>query len=122
MARDFRADPDRVWAVVGDFSNPGPYITDLKSIEVEGDDRVLTLPNLKLRETLLERDDAGRRLVYSVVSGLPIDAHRGEITVTASGTGSTVTWAFEVSPDNMEGPLRGVYEGALAALKRHFGE
>jgi len=107
---------------MGDFAHPGTYITDLQAVEMQGDVRVLTLPGMQLRERLLERDDVQRRLVYSVIAGLPIEAHRGEIIVLPTGTGSKVTWNFEVTPDEMVGPLTEVYSGALVALKHYFGE
>jgi len=89
---------------------------------MQGDVRVLTLPGVQLRERLLERDDVHRRLVYSVIAGLPIDGHRAEINVLPTATGSKVTWDFEVRPDEMVGPLTEVYTGALVALQHHFGE
>lgn len=122
VANEFLSDADSVWAVMGDFAHPGTYITDLQAVEMQGDVRVLTLPGMQLRERLLERDDVQRRLVYSVIAGLPIEAHRGEIIVLPTGTGSKVTWNFEVTPDEMVGPLTEVYSGALVALKHYFGE
>ena len=122
VANEFLLDADSVWAVIGDFAHPGTFITDLQAIEMQGDVRVLTLPGMQLRERLLERDDVHRRLVYSVIAGLPIESHRGEINVLPTETGSKVTWDFEVTPDEMVGPLTEVYSGALVALKHHFGE
>ena len=122
VANEFSLDADSVWAVIGDFAHPGTFITDLQAIEMQGDVRVLTLPGMELRERLLMRDDVHRRLVYSVIAGLPIESHRGEINVLPRETGSKVTWDFEVAPDEMVGPLTEVYSGALVALKHYFGE
>jgi hypothetical protein len=113
---------ERAWAVVGDFEHPGTFITDLQAIEIEGDIRILTLPGMQIREQLLEKDDVGHRLVYSVREGIPVTSHRGEITVVPTSTGSRVIWAFDVTPDAMVGPLKDVYAGGLAALKKHFAE
>ena len=122
LANEFSLDADSVWAVIGDFAHPGTFITDLQAIEMQGDVRVLTLPGMELRERLLMRDDVHRRLVYSVNAGLPIESHRGEINVLPTETGSKVTWDFEVTPDDMVGPLTEAYSGFLVALKHYFGE
>lgn len=122
VANEFLLDADSVWAVIGDFAHPGSIISDLQAVEMQGDVRVLTLPGMQLRERLLERDDVHHRLVYSVIAGLPVEGHRAEITVLPTETGSKVTWDFEVTPDEMVGPLTEVYSGALVTLKHYFGE
>jgi hypothetical protein len=122
VANEFLANADRVWAALGDFAHPGTFISDLQAIEMQGNVRVLTLPGTQIRERLLERDDVHRRLVYSILAGLPIESHRGEINVLPTETGCKVTWDFEVTPEEMVGPLTEVYTGALVTLKHYFGE
>jgi len=113
---------DDAWAAVGDFAGVDTIFPDLESLEIEGDDRILGMFGMKIRERLVSRDDATRTLVYSIVDGVPVDSHQGTITVEATPTGSKVTWAYEVTPDEMGDIMGGTYTGALEQLKKHFGE
>jgi Polyketide cyclase / dehydrase and lipid transport len=113
---------DDAWAAVGDFAGVDTIFPDLESLEIEGDDRILGMFGMKIRERLVSRDDATRTLVYSIVDGVPVDSHQGTITVEETPTGSKVTWAYEVTPDEMGEIMGGTYAGALDQLKKHFGE
>ncbi|MEI8263541.1 MAG: SRPBCC family protein [Actinomycetes bacterium] len=119
---ELTASADAAWDAVGDFAGVDKIFPDLESLEIEGDDRILGMFGMKIRERLIERDDAQRRLVYSIVDGVPIDSHSGTITVEAVGEGSKVTWAYEVTPDEMADILGGTYGGALEQLKKYLGE
>jgi carbon monoxide dehydrogenase subunit G len=113
---------DDAWAAVGDFAGVDTIFPDLESLEIEGDDRILGMFGMKIRERLVSRDDATRTLVYSIVDGVPVDSHQGTITVEETPTGSKVTWAYEVTPDEMGDIMGGTYAGALEQLKKHFGQ
>jgi uncharacterized protein YndB with AHSA1/START domain len=41
----------------------------------------------------LEEIDQGRRIVYTVVGGMPVRGYRGEVTLTAVPGGTRVSWA-----------------------------
>jgi hypothetical protein len=122
VEKDFTTSADDVWAVIGDFYTVDAIFQGLDSFERDGDDRIIGMFGLKIRERLLEHDDAARRLVYEIVEGVPVDSHRGTITVAEAGPGCTVTWAYEVTPDEMADLMGGTYAGALEQLKAHFGE
>ena len=113
---------DDAWAAVGDFAGVGVIFPDLESLEIEGDDRILGMFGMKIRERLIERDDAGRRLVYSITEGVPVDSHKGIVAVEEVGSGSKVIWAWDVTPDEMSDLMGASYSGALEQLKKHFGE
>jgi carbon monoxide dehydrogenase subunit G len=119
---ELKVSADEAWGAVGDFAGVDKIFPDLESLEIEGDDRVLGMFGMKIRERLVERDDANRRLVYSIVDGVPVDSHQGIITVEEVGDGSKVIWAYEVTPDEMGDIMAGTYSGALSQLKKHFGE
>jgi len=110
------------WAAIGDFAGVDKIFPDLDSLVIEGDDRVLGMFGMTIRERLVEKDDAARRLVYSIVDGVPLESHQGIITVSEVGTGSKVVWAWEVTPDEMGDILGGTYAAALESLKKHLGE
>jgi len=84
------ADPDDVWAALRDWGAlhrrlaPG-FVTDTR---LDGDDRIVTFFNgMVLREVLVDRDDAARRIVWSVVDG-PYTHHNGSAQVFAAEAGT----------------------------------
>jgi len=114
------ASPDVVWAKVGDFAGVGDFFPGIESFRLEGDDRVIGMFGMEIRERLVDRDDAARSITYSVVEGVPLDSHSATITVVAEGDGSKVTWAYDVTPDEMAPIFGDTYKGALAAVVAAF--
>ena len=114
------ATPDEVWEKVGDFAGIDVLFPGVESFRLEGDDRIIGMFGMEIRERLLAKDDAARVLTYSVVDGVPIDAHTATISVEPDGAGSKVIWAYDVSPDEMAPIFGDTYKGALAALENSF--
>ena len=114
------AAPDVVWAKVGDFAGVGDFFPGIESFRLEGDDRVIGMFGMEIRERLLSRDEATRTLSYSVVEGVPLESHTATITVEPEGSGSKVTWAYDVEPAEMAPIFGDTYKGALAALEAAF--
>jgi carbon monoxide dehydrogenase subunit G len=114
------ATPDAVWAKVGDFGGIADFFPGIDSFRLEGDDRVIGMFGMEIRERLLARDDATRTLTYSVVDGVPIESHSATITVQAEGDGSKVTWAYAVEPAEMAPIFGDTYKAALAAVEAAF--
>jgi carbon monoxide dehydrogenase subunit G len=115
------APPDEVWAKVGDFGGLGDFFPGIESFRLEGDDRVIGMFGMEIRERLVSRDETSRTLSYSVVDGVPIDSHLATITVEPEGDGSKVTWAYDVEPAEMASIFGDTYKGALAAVESIFG-
>jgi mxaD protein len=114
------AAPDAVWKMVGDFGGIGEFFPGIESFRLEGDDRVIGMFGMEIRERLLSRDDATRTLTYSVIDGVPIESHTATITVAAEGDGSKVTWAYDVKPDEMAPIFGDTYKSALATVESAF--
>ena len=114
------AAPDAVWAKVGDFGGLREFFPGIESFRLEGEDRIVGMFGMEIRERLLSRDDAARTISYSVVGGVPIERHVATITVAAEGDGSKVTWAYDVEPAEMVPVFGDTYRGALAALEATF--
>src|SRR5689334_2231753 len=109
--------PDAVWAVVRDYQGLAGWMPGIDESVAEGDDRVLSMMGMTIRERLVACDDASRALTYSIVDGAPVESHEATITVhDADGGGSRVTWDVTASPDDMAGLMQGIYQGALEAL------
>jgi mxaD protein len=114
------AAPDEVWKKVGDFAGVGDFFPGIESFRLEGDDRIIGMFGMEIRERLISRDDAARSITYSVVDGVPIESHSATITVEAEGDGSKVTWAYDVKPDEMAPIFGDTYKSALAAVESAF--
>jgi mxaD protein len=108
---------DEVWAVAGDFGGLATWFPGMAACTLEGDDRHLDMGGMKVVERLYERDDAARTYTYGIVDGVPVEHHRATVTVSPSGDGSEVVWAYDVRPDEMTPMLGGAYTNALQALK-----
>ena len=121
-AVDVRVDatPEAVWAKVGDFGGVADFFPGIESFRLEGDERVIGMFGMEIRERLVSRDDATRTLSYSVIDGVPIESHTATITVEADGEGSKVTWAYNVVPDEMAPIFGDTYKAALAAVESAF--
>ena len=93
---DIAADPDAVWAVVGDPVGVPKWFTKYVSATVDGDARTLVNDQGgELVERLLERDDARRYYSYSVIAGPPLAHHEASFEVVAEGAGSRVIWTTD---------------------------
>jgi len=114
------AAPDAVWVKVGDFGGIGAFLPGIESFRLEGDERVIGIFGMEVRERLLSRDDATRTISYSIIDGLPVESHTATLSVEAEGDGSKVTWAYEVEPAEMAPVLGDNYTAALAALVATF--
>jgi mxaD protein len=115
-----RAAPDEVWAKVGDFGGVADFFPGVESCRLEGDDRVIGLFGMEIRERLLARDDESRTLTYSVVAGVPLESHTATVSVLPEGEGSRVIWAYDVSPDEMAPVFGDSYQAALNSLENTF--
>ncbi len=114
------AAPDEVWAKVGDFGAAAELFPGIDSFRLEGDERVIGMFGMEIRERLLARDDESRTLTYSVVAGVPLDSHTATISVEPEGDGSRVVWAYDVTPDEMAPVFGDTYTAALASLESGF--
>lgn len=117
VATEVTASADRAWEAVGDFFGIGRWFPGIESVEADGDDRVLSMLGMVIRERLVARDDEARSLTYSIVDGVPVERHRATVSVAPAGDGATITWAFEAEPDSMVPLLADSYTAALAALR-----
>jgi carbon monoxide dehydrogenase subunit G len=114
------AAPDDVWATVGDFGAVAEFFPGIDSFRLEGDERVIGMFGMEIRERLLARDDESRTLTYSVVAGVPLDSHTATISVQPEGDGSRVIWAYSVTPDEMAAVFGDTYKAALNSLESAF--
>jgi uncharacterized protein YndB with AHSA1/START domain len=96
-----RAEPQTVWALVADatrYAEWGPW--DASSYERAGDGsehgagavRRIRYRRTTTVEQVLEVDE-GRRIVYTVVAGIPVRHYRGEVVLTPTPEGTRIQWS-----------------------------
>ena len=111
------ATPDAVWALVGDFFGIGAWMPGIETCEEDGDDRLIGMMGMTIREHLVNRDEDAKALTYSITDGAPVESHEATITVHDADGGSRVTWEVTATPDDMANLMQGLYQQALDALK-----
>jgi hypothetical protein len=117
------ADAAGVWAAVRDFGAvhervaPG-FLTGCR-MEDDGSVRVVSFSNgMQARERLVDLDDAGRRLVWSVIDGRPTH-HNASMQIFADGDGQCrAVWIADLLPHELAQPIAAMIEHGLAAMKR----
>ena len=112
--------PDEVWKFVREFGGLETWMPGVESCVVDDDVRTIGLMGIEIKEKLRSLDDAARVISYSVVESpmSNLESHLATITVEAEGSGSHVTWAVEVVPDDLLGLFVPVYEGSVVEIKK----
>jgi hypothetical protein len=115
------APPEEVWDAVRDFGAlherlvPG-FVTDCR---MDGEDRIVTFATgAVMREVLIDLDDEGRRLVWSIVDG-PYRHHNGAAQVFDEGGGSRFVWTTDLlAPDDVVGLTDQSMETGIGVVKK----
>lgn len=115
-------DADRVWQVIGDWAD-GPvgmargYVV---SAQADGDVRVVTFANGNVaRERLIARDEAARRIVYSLIGDTARPEHDNTAMqiVPDGARRCRFIWTRDVLPDELAVRLHAAMEDAARAIK-----
>src|SRR3954467_14820853 len=115
-----RANPAEVWNAVRDVgaihTRLAPdFVTDVR---MAGDARIVTFANgMTAKELIVDVDDAGRRLVWSVVEGRP-KHHNGSIQIFPEGGGCRLVWIADILPHELKGPIGAMMQHGMDAMKR----
>jgi carbon monoxide dehydrogenase subunit G len=116
--------PDAVWAAVADVGNvhrrllPG-RVADAR---IEGDERILTLPDgTEVRELIVAVDHEQRRMAYSVQGPgrLVLGHHHAAFQVFAheDGARSRLVWVTDVLPHDREPAVRARVERGIEEMR-----
>jgi hypothetical protein len=123
------ASVDEVWKVVGDFVG---LIEGMGlPVEVEGEGigqtRKISMGPAPIVERLEERDEAAKKIVYSIVEGpLPVAGYVSTMQLSEAGEGrSKLTWSSTFEPVGDEAAAKqivsGIYTGGIQGLQGRFG-
>lgn len=112
--------PDDVWKLVREFGGLETWMPGVESCVVEGDVRTIGLMGIEIKEQLRSLDDAAHTISYSVIESPMgnLESHLATISVEPEGSGTHLTWAVEVVPDDLLGLFVPVYEGSVVELKK----
>ncbi|HKZ07279.1 MAG TPA: SRPBCC family protein [Methylomirabilota bacterium] len=115
---------EKVWDAIRDVgaihTRLAPdFVTDTR---LEEGARVVTFANgMTARELIVDRDDAARRLVWSVVGSPRLTHHNASLQVFPEGEGRTrAVWIADILPSELAGYMRGLIEQGLQAMKKHL--
>src|SRR5262245_9990532 len=114
------ASAEQVWAVIGDFPQgpvrmaPG-FVT---ASQFEGDVRTVSFANgVVAKERLVDRDEAARRLVWTIFDG-PMTHHNGSMQVLADGSGRCrVVWRADLLPNDLAGRIDAMMSAGIAVMQ-----
>jgi carbon monoxide dehydrogenase subunit G len=112
---------DEVWDALRDVGNihkrvcPG-FVTDCR---MEGSDaRIVTFGNgMVVKEIIVDLDDKARRVAWSAV-GERLSHHNASMQVFPEGEGCRAVWIADLLPNEMAGPIAGMIDLGLAAMKK----
>lgn len=116
-------DADRVWQVIGDWAN-GPVAMargHVVSSQADGDVRVVMFARGAIaRERLVARDEAARRIVYSLMGDTVRPDHDNAVmqVVPDGARRCRFVWTRDVLPHELAEPLRSAMEQAAPIIKR----
>lgn len=110
-----------VWDAIRDIGAlhtrlvPG-FVVDTR---LEGGDRLVTFGNgATARERIVARDDASRRLVWSIVGGR-FEHHNGAVQVLEAPSGdSRVVWIADLLPHDLAASVAAMMEQGLEVMRR----
>jgi carbon monoxide dehydrogenase subunit G len=114
------APPEAVWDALRDWGAvherlaPG-FVTETR---LDGDDRLVTFVNGTVaRERLVDLDDEGRRLVWSVTDG-PFTHHNASAQVFAEGEhGARFVWVADLLPNELTTRIAPLMEQGTRSIK-----
>jgi carbon monoxide dehydrogenase subunit G len=114
------APPEAVWDALRDWGAvherlaPG-FVTETR---LDGDDRIVTFVNgMVARERLVDLDDEGRRLVWSVTDG-PFTHHNASAQVFAEGEHRTrFVWIADLLPNELATRIAPMMQEGTRSIK-----
>jgi len=122
IRKEFRSprSADEVWALLKRFEAVHElakgFVTATR-MEPSGA-RVVTFANgIEVREWLVSRDDAARRLVYAITDNPAYAHYSAAAQVFEDGAGSRFVWTVDFLPDEMAGRQDAAMEAGAAAMR-----
>jgi hypothetical protein len=106
------------WELIADFGSPARIAPDLvRQCELDGAERVVTFQSgATVRERLITRDPARRRLTYSAIGGR-FDHHNASMQVMSLGCSrSAIRWTADLLPEELGPMVQSMMEEGARAI------
>lgn len=116
------APADEVWRALEDVGAINQLIDFLGEVTLDGDVRTCDLgEHGRLEELMVSVDSKFRRVAYSVKeSPFGFTHHHGSMQALPDGGATRFVWWTDFQPAEVEEPLAGAIDDALAAIERTF--
>jgi hypothetical protein len=113
---------DQVWDAIADVGAVHERLLPgrVAAVEIDGDTRILTMPNgARIRELIIAIDHESRRLAYSVVDGqaLPLTYHHAAFQVLEAEGRTKIVWTTDVLPHALAAAVRPRVERGIVEMK-----
>jgi carbon monoxide dehydrogenase subunit G len=116
VQEQFTASPSVAWDLIGDFEGIAKLFPAVTDVTIDGDVRTFSMSGMRISERLVRRDEPTRTLTYSIVDGVPIEAHEATMVVEPSDGGCTITWSVTTTPEEAQPLFIDTYSRALESL------
>ena len=118
---DVAAGPAAAWDAVRDFgalhNRLVPGFVKECVLEQDGAVRLVTFGNgMQVRERLVTRDDAGRRLVYTTEGGRATHYNAVVEVLEVAGAGCRLVWTVDLLPDSLAPAVDGMMDAGAKAM------
>lgn len=113
---EFSATPEATWALLGSFEGLDAVFPGIENLVVDDGRRTFSMMGMRITEQLVRIDDEARSITYSIVDGVPVEAHEATITVRPAASGCTVEWAVSTVPEDAQPLFADTYQRALDHL------
>jgi len=114
----YTATPEAAWQLVGDFAGIGQVFSDVDDVVTVDGVRTFNLMGMRISERLVSRDEASRTITYSIIDGVPVEAHEASIRVDPHESGCEIVWSVTADPEAAQPLFVDAYRGALIALHK----
>jgi Polyketide cyclase / dehydrase and lipid transport len=113
----------QVWEAIADVGAVHQRLLPgrVSAARIEGDTRVLTMPDgSEIEELIISIDHHIRRLAYAVTAGqkLPLTYHHASFEVHEEGRATRLVWLTDVLPHAMAPAVQARTERGIAELKQ----
>ena len=120
---DVAASPDEAWQALADFgalhTRLVPGFVTACSLEEGGAVRLVTFANgMQVRERLVTRDEAGRRLVYKTEGGRASHYNAAVEVHERNGGGSRLVWTVDLLPDELAPAIDAMMDMGVRAMEK----
>ena len=116
VSERYTAPPGAAWLLVGDFAGLSKVFEDVDDLVVVDDVRTFNLMGMRMTERLVSRDASTRTITYSIIDGVPVDAHEASIRVDPHESGCEITWSVTSEPETAQPLFADAYRRALVSL------